>query len=204
MQVMVLFGRGRGRKGLQGPLTFFFCVAGVEGGGKIAGAILHCSNLAIFFRDGRLTKLFLHLCTLSKFCLESTVPHCVLQAAAQSCFPACLVMEIYDASLHACMREPASLFAGIEGSGESEKAEAHAIWWAHTTVSGSAEVKDICQVDEAFCTCTCDSHRYNLAGCSSVLVLHLIPLKSRHSRPSCRARAPPLRFVASQSSVERA
>ena len=30
-------------------------------------------------------------------------------------------MEIYDASLHACMREPASLFAGIEGSGESEK-----------------------------------------------------------------------------------
>ena len=48
------------------------------------------------------------------------MPHCVLQAAAQSCFPACLVMEIYDASLHACMREPASLFAGIEGSGESE------------------------------------------------------------------------------------
>ena len=39
----------------------------------------------------------------------------------QSCFPACLVMEIYDASLHACMREPASLFAGIEGESEKRK-----------------------------------------------------------------------------------
>ena len=44
VQVMFLFGRGRGREGLQGPLTFFFCVAGVEGGGKIAGAALRQSG----------------------------------------------------------------------------------------------------------------------------------------------------------------
>ena len=30
-------------------------------------------------------------------------------------------MEIYDASLHACMREPASLFAWIEGESEQRK-----------------------------------------------------------------------------------
>ena len=130
-------------------------------------------------------------------------------------------MEIYDASLHACMREPASLFAGIEGSGESEKRKRMLFGGLILQLVALLKLRIFVKLMKLSALALVILTSYNLAGSSSchdglddgclwcfslesqtylqpdtqvpkskTEAVLVIPLKSRHSRPSCRGHRP--------------